>query len=111
MYLENLRKERKLSVKSNVDFQSFYVFLAIFLILQTPSNVFAEDEDAAAHRTATAIRITGAPPQVDGVLDDEIWRNAHSTKAFVNVNPMKPNPPPNASPSKLLTMMRHSILE
>ena len=74
MYLENLKKKRKLSVKKDMDFQSFYVFLATVLILQTPSNVFAADEDPAAHRTATAIRITGAPPQVDGVLDDEIWK-------------------------------------
>ena len=32
MYLENLKKERKLSVKSDVNFQSFWVFLAIVLI-------------------------------------------------------------------------------
>ena len=38
MYLENLKKERKLSVKKDVDFQSFYVFLAIVLILQTPAR-------------------------------------------------------------------------
>lgn len=49
MYLENPKKERKLSVKSDVNFQSFYVFLAIALILQTPSNVFAEDEDATVN--------------------------------------------------------------
>ena len=92
MSLENLKKERKLSVKSDVDFQNFYVFLAIVLILQTPINMFAEDEDAAAHRTATAIRITGASPQVDGVLDDEIWKNAPLHEGFRQREPDEAKP-------------------
>ena len=29
MYLENLKKERKLSVKSDVNFQNFWMFLVI----------------------------------------------------------------------------------
>ena len=92
MSLENLKKERKLSVKSDVDFQNFYVFLAIVLILQTPINMFAEDEDAAAHRTATAIRITGASPQVDGILDDEIWKNAPLHEGFRQREPDEAKP-------------------
>ena len=63
-------------MKSAVEVRSFCVFLAVWLISQLLGNVSAEDEDAAAHRTATAIRITGAPPQLDGVLDDEIWKSA-----------------------------------
>ena len=39
MSLENLENKRKLTVKSNIDFRSFYVFLAIVLLFQTPSNV------------------------------------------------------------------------
>ena len=92
MYLENLKKERKLSVKSDVNFQNFYVFLAIVLILHISGNVLAEDEDAAAHRTATAIRITGAPPQVDGVLDDEIWKNAPRHEGFRQREPDEAKP-------------------
>ena len=92
MYPANLKKERKLSVKRDVNFQNFYVFLAIVLILQTPSNVFAEDKDAAAHRTATAVRITGASPQVDGVLDDEIWKKAPLHEGFRQREPDEANP-------------------
>ena len=55
MYLENLKKERKLSVKSAVNFQNFWAFLAIVLIFQAPGNVFTEDEDAAAHRVWEAV--------------------------------------------------------
>ena len=110
MYPANLKNERKLSVKSNVDFQSFWVVLTIVLILQTPINGVAEDEDAAAHRTATAVRITGASPQVDGVLDDEIWKKAPLHEGFRQREPTKRNPQPNASLFKSLTMMRHSIL-
>lgn len=65
MYLAHLKKESKLPVKSDVDFRSFWMFLVVFLILQIPSNVLAEADDAAAHRTATAMRITSAPPQLD----------------------------------------------
>ena len=92
MYLQNLKKERQLPVKSDVDFQSFWGVLAIVLILQAPSNVFAEDQDAAAHRTATAIRIMGAPPQVDGVLDDEIWKNAPRHEGFRQREPDEAKP-------------------
>ena len=93
MSLENLENKRKLAVKSNIDFRSFYVFLAIVLLFQTPSNVFAEDEDAAAHRTATAIRIIGAaPPQLDGVLDDEIWKNAPLHEGFRQREPDEAKP-------------------
>ena len=92
MYLENLKQERKLSVKNDVDFRNFWLFVAIFLILQTSSNVLAEDEDAAAHRTATAIRITGTPPQLDGVLDDEIWQNAPLHEGFRQREPEETKP-------------------
>ena len=87
-----LKKERQLSVNRDVSFQNFWVFLTIVFILQAPSNVFAEDEDAAAHRTATAIRITGAPPQVDGVLDDEIWKNAPLHEDFRQREPDEAKP-------------------
>ena len=79
-------------MKSDVDFRSFGVFLAIVLIFQSPGNVLAEDEDAAAHKTATAVRITGAPPQLDGVLDDEIWKNAPLHEGFHQRDPDEGEP-------------------
>ena len=91
MYRENLKKE-KLFVKRDANSQNFWVFLAIYLIFQGPSNVLAEDEDAAAHRTANAIRITGAPPRLDGVLDDEIWKNAPLHEGFRQREPDEAKP-------------------
>ena len=52
----------------------------------------AEAEDAAAHRTATAMRITDAPPQLDGVLDDEIWKNAPLHEGFRQRDPDEAEP-------------------
>ena len=92
MYQENLKKERKFPVRSDVTFPSFWVFLGILLIFQSPSNILAEDEDAAAHRTATAMRITGAPPQLDGVLDDEIWQSAPVHEGFRQRDPDEAEP-------------------
>ena len=70
------------SMKIGFDFWVIWMLLPIFLAVQSPSNVLAKDEDAAAHRTAIAIRITGVPPQVDGVLDDEIWKKAPLHEGF-----------------------------
>ena len=92
MYLEDQKQERKLPVKSDMGFWSFWLFLAVFLTLQAPDNVLAEDEDAAAHRTATAIRITNTPPQLDGVLDDEIWQNAPLHEGFRQREPDESEP-------------------
>ena len=92
MYLAHLKKESKLPVKSDVDFRSFWMFLVVFLILQIPSNVLAEADDAAAHRTATAMRITSAPPQLDGVLDDDIWKNAPVHDGFRQRDPDEAEP-------------------
>ena len=87
MYRTKLQSKRQLGVKNDADFRNFWLFVAIFLILQIPGNVLAEDNDAAAHRTATAMRITGAPPQLDGVLDDEIWKNAPVHEGFRQRDP------------------------
>ena len=110
MYLENLKEERQLSVKSDVNFRNFYVFLAIVLILQTPSNVFAEAEDAAAHRTATAVRITGAPPQIDGVLDDQIWKNAPLHEGFRQREPDEAKPALASETSPVSKISTHPVI-
>ena len=79
-------------MKSEVAFRSFWVFLAVCLIFWVLGNVSAEDEDAAAHRTATAMRLTGAPPQLDGVLDDEIWENVPVHEGFHQREPDEAEP-------------------
>ena len=79
-------------MKSDVGFLSFTVYLVIILTLQTPSTAFAGDEVATAHRITTAMRITGAPPQLDGVLDDEIWNNAPLHEGFRQRDPDEAKP-------------------
>lgn len=49
------------------------VLVTLILVAQLSGDVFAETENAPGHRVATAVRIKGAPPKLDGVLDDDIW--------------------------------------
>ena len=58
------------------------MFIAISFVVQFPDDVLAEPKEELAHRTATAIRIKGAPPQLDGVLDDDIWETAPLHEGF-----------------------------
>ena len=92
MFLANLKKERNLTTKCDTNFRNPLILFTIFLLFYASSSVFAEDEDDAAHRTATAIRITGAPPQVDGILDDEIWKNAPLHEGFRQREPDEAKP-------------------
>ena len=77
-------------MKSEVAVRRFCVFLGVCLISQVLGNVSAED--AAAHRTATAIRINGSPPQLDGALDDEIWKTAPLHAGFHQRDPDEGKP-------------------
>ena len=61
-------------MKIEWDFRVAWVFIIVFFMVP-PSGV-VEAETESLHRTATAIRIDGAPPQLDGVLDDDIWKTA-----------------------------------
>ena len=92
MFLTNLKKERNLTTKCDTNFRNLCILFAIFLFFYASSSVSAEDKDAAAHRTATAVRITGAPPQLDGVLDDEIWKNAPLHEGFRQREPDEAKP-------------------
>ena len=68
------------------------VFLGIFLAVQSLDDVQAEGEVDSHHRTATAIRINSAPPQLDGVLDDEIWKSAPLHEGFHQRDPDEGKP-------------------
>ena len=63
-----------------------------FFAVQLPGNVLAEDEKASAHRTAIAIRIIGAPPKLDGTLDDDIWETAPLHDGFHQRDPDEGKP-------------------
>ena len=64
---KQLRKGEKTTVKFVFDYWVVWAFLTIFLAVQSPGDGQAADEADPHHRTATAIRINGVPPQLDGV--------------------------------------------
>ena len=66
--------------------------LAAFFALQLPNATKAETQTESAHRVATAIRIKGAPPQLDGVLDDDIWETAPLHEGFRQRDPDEGKP-------------------
>ncbi len=74
------------------NFQIVWVFMVISLVGQLPGDIRAENEKESAHRTATAIRIDGTPPQLDGVLDDDIWKTAPLHEGFRQQDPDEGKP-------------------
>ena len=89
---KQLRKGEKTTVKIGFDFWVVWVLFPIFLAVQSPGDVEAANEADPHHRTATAIRINGVPPQLDGVLDDEIWKSAPLHEGFRQRNPDEGKP-------------------
>ena len=74
----------------NWNFQSLWAFIVVFFAVQLIGVVKAETD--SAHRTATAIRIEGAPPKLDGVLDDDIWQTAPLHEGFRQRDPDEGKP-------------------
>ena len=79
-----------MNIKS--EFWHVLVLLAIFPALQLSSVVRAATETESTHRVATAIRIKGAPPQLDGILDDDIWKTAPLHEGFRQRDPDEGEP-------------------
>ena len=98
-------------MKIESDFLRVWVLFAVFLALQPSSVAQAETETESAHRIATAIRITNTPPQLDGILDDDIWQTAPLHEGFRQRDPDEGEPVPNAPHSKSPTTTKQSILE
>ena len=76
----------------NWNFRIVWVCLAIFFGVQLPADVLAKSGEELAHRTATAVRITGTPPRLDGILDDDIWRTAPLHEGFRQLDPDEGEP-------------------
>ena len=89
---KQIRKGEKTTVKIDFDFWVVWVLLPIFLAVQLPGDVQAANEADPHHRAATAIRINSASPQLDGVLDDEIWKNAPLHEGFHQRDPDEGKP-------------------
>ena len=68
------------------------MLVSVFLALQLQSVASAETEGESPHRTATAIRIKDTPPQLDGVLDDDIWKTAPLHEGFRQRDPDEGQP-------------------
>ena len=79
-------------MKIEWDFRVVQVFIIVFSVLLLPSVVKAETETEPGHRTATAVRINGALPKLDGVLDDEIWKTAPLHEGFRQRDPNEGKP-------------------
>jgi len=79
-------------VAINWNFRIVWVCLAIFFGVQLPADVLAKSGEELAHRTATAVRITGTPPRLDGILDDDIWRTAPLHEGFRQLDPDEGEP-------------------
>ncbi len=50
---------------------------------------------ALGAQTATAIRVTGDAPEIDGRLDDQVWRDAPVVTGFLQKTPVEGAPPSN----------------
>ncbi len=65
------------------------------MVVLAPLSLSAAQEKGkieSAHRTATAVRINSAPPQLDGVLDDAIWKTAPLHEGFTQQDPDEGKP-------------------
>ena len=74
------------------DFWRVWVLFSIFCALQLPNTAQAETETESAHRVARALRIKSTPPQLDGVLDDNIWKTAPLHEGFRQRDPDEGQP-------------------
>ena len=69
-----------------------WAFSVVFLAVQLSGDLKAEREKKTFHKTATAVRTNGTPPQLDGALDDEIWKTAPLHDAFTQQDPDEGKP-------------------
>ncbi len=74
------------------NFRNVLVLIGAFFVGQLPGGVKAENAEKSPHRTATAVRINDVPPQLDGVLDDDIWKLALLHEGFRQRNPDEGKP-------------------
>ncbi len=79
-------------MKTERVFWRAWVLFAVVFALQLASAVKANTETESAHRVATAVRIEGTPPKLDGVLDDNIWKTAPLHEGFRQRDPDEGEP-------------------
>ena len=79
-------------MKIKSEFWCAWVLFSMFCALQFSSTVQAETETESDHRIATAVRIKDKPPQLDGILDDDIWKTAPLHEDFRQRDPDEGKP-------------------
>ena len=79
-------------MKIKLDFCAVWVFVAVFFLIQLSDGIGAETETDPDHRVATAVRIRGTQPQLDGVLNDDIWKTAPLHEGFRQRDPDEGEP-------------------
>ena len=73
-------------------FWRVWVLLMVLFVGQLPAAVRAETQEESLHRVATAVRINEASPQLDGVLDDAVWKTAPLHEGFRQRDPDEAEP-------------------
>lgn len=79
-------------MKTRSEFWQAAALLLALLALHLTHLARADTETESAHRVATAVRIKDAPPRLDGVLDDEIWKSAPHHEGFRQRDPDEGEP-------------------
>ena len=79
-------------MKIELGFWAVYEFIVISFLVWFSGDVGAETQEESAHRVATAVRIKDTPPQLDGVLDDNIWKTAPLHEGFRQRDPDEGKP-------------------
>ena len=79
-------------MKIDLGYWVVWGFVLIFFMFQFSDDFIAEVEKNSGHRTATAIRLEGAPPKLDGILDDAIWKVAPLHEGFRQRDPDEGKP-------------------
>ncbi len=67
-------------------------FVLILFVFQFSGGLKAEVEEVSPHRSATAIRLKGSQPKLDGILDDAIWKVAPLHEGFRQRDPDEGKP-------------------
>ena len=65
--------------------------IVLLLFISYPILLFAHPEGVGEH-VIEAYRIEGAPPLIDGLLDDPVWQQAQSRSGFVQLEPTRGAP-------------------
>ncbi len=72
--------------------RNFWAFIIVFCVVQLSIAMKAETQEESDHRVATAVRIKGTPPRLDGFLDDDIWKTAPLHEDFRQRDPDEGKP-------------------